>query len=69
MFESVDAVKAKAMELMHKLSEDDLQHCFQHWKIQMEWCRDWRGGILRVTAFLLCNFFNKKCSNISRVIL
>jgi len=28
-FESIDAVKAKAMELMNKLSEDNLQHCFQ----------------------------------------
>jgi hypothetical protein len=42
-FESIDAVKAKAMELMYKLSEDDLQHCFQQWKIRMEWCKD-RGG-------------------------
>ena len=42
-FESVDAVKAKATELMNKLSEDDLQHCFQQRKIGMERCRD-RGG-------------------------
>ena len=42
-FESVDAVKAKAAELMNKLSEDDLQHCFQQWKIRMEQCRDWEG--------------------------
>ena len=42
-FESVDAVKVKATELMNKLSEDDLQHCFQQWKIRMERCRD-RGG-------------------------
>ena len=35
-FESVDAVKAKAMELMNKLSEDYLQYCFQQWKIHME---------------------------------
>jgi len=35
-FESVVAVKARAMELMNKLSEDDLQHCFQQWKIRME---------------------------------
>jgi hypothetical protein len=33
--ESIDAVKAKAMELMNKLSEDHLQHCFQQWKIRM----------------------------------
>jgi len=42
-FESVDAVKAKAMELMNKLSGDDLQHCFQQWKIRIERCRE-RGG-------------------------
>ena len=41
-FESVDAVKAKATELMNKLSED-LRHCFLQWKIRMERCRDWRG--------------------------
>ena len=41
-FESVDAMKAKSTELMNKLSEDDLQHCFQQWKIRMERCRD--GG-------------------------
>jgi hypothetical protein len=26
------------------LSEEDLQHCFQQWKIHMEWCRD-QGGV------------------------
>ena len=58
-FESVDAVKAKATELMNKLSEDDLQHCFQQWKICMERGRDRGGGTLKVTTFLLCNFLNK----------
>jgi len=42
-FKSIDAVKVKAMELMNKLSEDNLQHCFKHWKICRERCRD-RGG-------------------------
>jgi len=42
-FESVDAVKAKATEIMNKLSEDDLRHCFQQWKICMERCRDREG--------------------------
>jgi len=42
-FESVNAVKAKPTKLMNKLSEDDLQHCFQQWKIRMERCRDWGG--------------------------
>ena len=39
-FKSIDAVKAKVTELTNKLSEDDLQHCFQQWKICMERCRD-----------------------------
>ena len=39
-FESIDAVKAKVMELMDKLSEDDLQRSFQQWKIRVEQCRD-----------------------------
>jgi hypothetical protein len=43
-FESVDAVKAKATEVMKKLSEKDLQHCFQQWKIRMELCRGWGGN-------------------------
>jgi hypothetical protein len=38
-FESVDAVKAKATEVMKKLSEKDLRHCFQQWEILMELCR------------------------------
>jgi len=42
-FESVDAVNAKATELTNKLLEDDLQHCFQQWKIRMGRFRD-RGG-------------------------
>lgn len=41
--ESVDAVKKKATEVMMNLSEDDLQHCFQQWKIRMERCRDREG--------------------------
>ena len=42
-FESVDAVKAKATQLLNSITQDDLQHCFQQWKIRMERCRD-RGG-------------------------
>jgi hypothetical protein len=38
-FESVDAVKAKARELINKLSDD----CFQKWKMYVERCRD-QGG-------------------------
>jgi len=42
-FKSVDAVKAKAREIMNKLSEDDLWHCFQQWKISTERCTDREG--------------------------
>ena len=68
-FESVDAVKAKATELMNKLSEDDLQHCFQQWKIHMERCRDRGGEYTEGDNISIVYFFNKKCSNINPVIL
>ena len=45
-FESVDAVKAKATQLLNRLTQDDLQHWFQQWKIRMERCRD-RGEDVR----------------------
>jgi len=31
----VDAVKAKATQLLNSITQDDLQHCFQQWKILM----------------------------------
>ncbi|XP_054711202.1 replication initiator 1-like [Uloborus diversus] len=42
-FESVEAVKEKATEVMYGLTENDLQHCYEQWKIRMERCID-RGG-------------------------
>jgi hypothetical protein len=42
-FESVDAVKAKATQLLNSITQDDLQNCFQQWKIRMDLFRD-RGG-------------------------
>jgi hypothetical protein len=51
-FQSVDAVKAKVTEVMKKLSEKDLQHCFQQWKICMELCRVLGEGMtLKVITF------------------
>jgi hypothetical protein len=47
-FEFVDAVKAKTMEVMKKLSENDQQHCFQQWKIRMELYRDHGGDNFEV---------------------
>ena len=39
-FDSVDAVKSKATQLLNSITQDDLQHCFQQWKIRMERFRD-----------------------------
>ncbi|KAJ8932496.1 hypothetical protein NQ318_005135, partial [Aromia moschata] len=36
IFESVEAVKAKAMEVLNQLTETDFQHCFQQCKSRME---------------------------------
>ncbi|KAJ8955158.1 hypothetical protein NQ318_009051 [Aromia moschata] len=33
-FESVEAVKAKATEVLNQLTEADFQHCFQQWESQ-----------------------------------
>ncbi|KAJ8938832.1 hypothetical protein NQ318_000827 [Aromia moschata] len=41
--ESVEAVKAKATEVLNQLVEADFQHCFQQWKSRMERCRDRQG--------------------------
>jgi len=37
-FESVEAVKTKATEVLKTLQEKDFQHCFNQWKIRMERC-------------------------------
>jgi len=59
-FESVYAVKAKATQLLNSLTQDDLQHCFQQWKIRMKRCRD-RGGdyIEGDNISIVWFFFNK----------
>ncbi|KAJ8963453.1 hypothetical protein NQ318_018935, partial [Aromia moschata] len=36
-FESVEAVKEKATEVLNQLTEANFQHCFQLWKSRMEW--------------------------------
>ncbi|GBN09096.1 hypothetical protein AVEN_155337-1 [Araneus ventricosus] len=38
--ETVEATKVKATEVMKGLSENDLRHCFERWKIRMGWCRN-----------------------------
>ncbi|KAJ8961398.1 hypothetical protein NQ318_014643 [Aromia moschata] len=42
-FESVEAVKAKATDVLNQLTEADFQHCFQQWKSRMERYRDHQG--------------------------
>ncbi|KAJ8956914.1 hypothetical protein NQ318_014332 [Aromia moschata] len=42
-FECVEAVKAKATDVLNQLTEADFQHCFQ-WKSRMERSRDDRQG-------------------------
>ncbi|KAJ8952251.1 hypothetical protein NQ318_007410 [Aromia moschata] len=52
-FESVEAVKAKAMEFLNQLTEADFQHCCQQWKSRMERCRDRQGSTLKAKKLLL----------------
>ncbi|KAJ8955118.1 hypothetical protein NQ318_009011 [Aromia moschata] len=42
-FESVEAVKAKATEVLNQLTEADFQHSFQQWKSRMERYIDRQG--------------------------
>lgn len=39
-FDNVEAVKAKAMEVLNKLTEADFQNCFKQWKILMQCSED-----------------------------
>jgi hypothetical protein len=43
-FQSVDEVKSKTADLLKRMSGDDLQHCFEQWKIHMQLCIDGGGG-------------------------
>jgi hypothetical protein len=35
-FLSVGEVKLKTVDLLNRISADDLQHCFEQWKIRMQ---------------------------------
>jgi len=59
-FESVDAVKTKATQLLNSRTQDDLQHFFQQWKIRKERCRDRGGATLKGITFRLSDFFFNK---------
>ncbi|KAJ8946752.1 hypothetical protein NQ318_002582 [Aromia moschata] len=45
IFENMEAVKAKATEVLNQLTEADFEHCFPQWKRRMERCRDGQGGV------------------------
>ena len=59
-FESVDALKAKATQLLNSITQDDLQHCFQQWKIRMERCRDRVGDYIEGDNISIVWFFSIK---------
>jgi len=59
-FEAVDTVKAKATQLLNSITQDDLQHCFQQWKICMERCRDRGGDYIEGDNISLSDFFSIK---------
>jgi len=50
-FESVEAVEAKATDVLNQLTEEDFQHCFQQWKQRMERCRDRQGEYIEGDKF------------------
>ncbi|UYV68403.1 hypothetical protein LAZ67_5004220 [Cordylochernes scorpioides] len=47
-FKSVEAVKAKATEVLNQLTESDFQHCFQKWKSRIEQCKDRQGEYIEI---------------------
>ena len=60
----MDAMKAKATQLLNSITQDDLQHCFQQWKIRMEQCRDRGGDYIEGDNFsIVWFFFNKGLEN------
>ncbi|KAJ8945765.1 hypothetical protein NQ318_022863 [Aromia moschata] len=78
-FESVEAVKAKATEVLNQLTEADFQYCLQQWRSRMERCRNRQGEYIEVekvaTILWMLNFFwaldwqkraNRVASKISR---
>jgi hypothetical protein len=55
LFEFIDAMKAKAMEVMKKLSEKNLQRCSKSGKLEWSSEGDGEGTILKVITFPLCD--------------
>lgn len=42
-FHTLEEVKTKTADQLKGLTSDDLQHCFEQWKIRMQRCVD-KGG-------------------------
>jgi hypothetical protein len=53
-------MKAKGTEVMKKLSEKDLQNCFQQWKIRIERCRLRGGGHFEVDNIFIMRLVEKQ---------
>ncbi|KAJ8944897.1 hypothetical protein NQ318_012706 [Aromia moschata] len=62
-FESVEAVKAKATEVLNQLTEADFQNCFQQWKSHIERCRDRQGEYIEGEIVLLGSGSQKQIAN------
>lgn len=37
MTQTVEAVKEKTGRIMNEVTKEDLQHCFEGWKLHMQW--------------------------------
>jgi hypothetical protein len=42
-FQTANEVKLEIADLMYRVSVDDLQHCFEQWRIHMQQCIDREG--------------------------
>jgi hypothetical protein len=58
-FQSVSEVKLKTVDLLNRVSADDLQHCFEQWKIHVQWCIDRGKSMLKEIEINLEDFENK----------
>ena len=65
-----NTIKARVMQLLNNISLDDLQHCFQQWKIYMDWYMGGLPGELNEELVTLCSFSNLSVTSpISKLIL
>lgn len=56
-FDSFEATKKKTARVLKDLTEEDFQHCFELWKINMERCRE--VDIVEIAQNRVCRIGNK----------